>query len=71
MTAAICALPRWERSRLETKGVIQEKITVCATAEAYQQIRRPCGGEIEAWSRGALRSAPAAAPIKQGKEDAG
>ncbi|XP_061524249.1 RNA polymerase II elongation factor ELL2-like isoform X1 [Phycodurus eques] len=49
------------RERLEAQGVIQDKITVCATEDSYQMTReRMSQVEKDSWSRSAIEIKPGA-----------
>lgn len=49
------------REQLEGQGIIQDKITVCATDDSYQMTReRMSQAEKDSWSRSAIEIKPGA-----------
>lgn len=59
------------REQLEGQGIIQDKITVCATDDSYQMTReRVSQVEKDSWSRSAIEIKPGAThPSKNRQED--
>lgn len=57
------------REQLEGQGIIQDKITVCATDDSYQMTReRMSQVEKDSWSRSAIEIKPGAThPSKNSK----